>query len=370
MDLQFDEDQIAFRDAFGRFLADRYPAEAVEARTAEAGFSRRFVREAAELGVLGVGIDASFGGVGLSAVESLSVHELAGAALVTEPLLSYETAARLIQRQATPEQAARLLPGLLAGEEPVVSALAEKAAEASDLGRVTTTATPTGAGYVLDGVKGMVVGAPGAARLLVSAVLPDARLAVFVVDTQAPGVGLLEFGLFDGRRAADVTLSAVAVTEEARLGSTDAGDAVAYAVDYHVLGLCAEMVGVIGATLDKTAEYVKVREQFGQPIGRFQAVQHRLADMLVEAEQCTSILYCAMAALESDDAGRRAAVHLAKGKIGAAGRFVAGQAVQLHGGIGVTEEYVVGRYLKRMLADDLLGGTSRAHFARRALAYS
>jgi alkylation response protein AidB-like acyl-CoA dehydrogenase len=370
MDLQFDDDQLAFRESFARFLAERYAKDEADARAADPSFSRRFVREAAAMGVIGVAVDDLLGGVGLTTVESLSVHELAGAALVTEPLLACEAAARLIARQALLEQAERLLPGLLDGSEPVALALQEQGTPASDLNAVAATrAIGSGDGYVLDGAKAMVLGAPEAAHLLVSAALPDGQLGIFVVDSDAPGVTLIEFSLVDGRRAADVSLSSVEVPAQARLGAGDAAEALAFTMDYHVLGLCAEMVGVIGAALATTAEYVKVREQFGRPIGAFQAVQHRLADMLVEAEQCTSILYFAMAALESGPAERRAAVQLAKGKIGAGGRFVAGQAVQLHGGIGVTEEYVVGRYLKRMLASDLLGGTSRAHFARRAEAY-
>jgi alkylation response protein AidB-like acyl-CoA dehydrogenase len=357
MDLHFDEDQLAFRQTLTRYLKERYPAE-------------NFIRESAAMGFIGAAVGEDAGGVGLSTVESLSVHELCAEALVAEPFLGMDAAAQLIERQATPDQAAALLPGLLSGAVPMVLAHQERGTAASELDLVTTEARPDACEYALFGHKAVVVGGPEAARLLVSAALADGTVGVFVVDRSAAGVTTTEYRLVDGRRVADIQLAGVRVAPGDQLGRGDATAALRYVVDYLVLGLCAELVGVVAGSIAKTTEYVKIRQQFGQPIGRFQAVQHRLADMLVEYEQCRSILYYAMAALDSEPVVRRAAIHLAKGKAGAAGRAITGSAVQLHGGIGVTEEYIVGRYLKRAVANDLLLGSSSAHFRQRSLGYA
>lgn len=370
MDLQFDDDQLAFRQTLARYLRERYPSQSPSERAADQGLAENFMRHSAAMGFIGAAVGEDAGGVGLSTVASLSVHELCAEALVVEPFLGLDAAAQLIERQATPDQAAALLPGLLSGEVPMVLAHQERGAAASELDLVTTEARPDAGGYALSGHKAVVVGGPEAARLLVSAALADGSVGVFAVDRSAAGVTTTEYRLVDGRRAADVQLAGVRVAPGDHLGRGDATAALSYVIDYLVLGLCAELVGVVAGSISKTTQYVKIRQQFGQPIGRFQAVQHRLADMLVEYEQCRSILYYAMATLDSEPAVRRAAIHLAKGKIGAGARYITGQAVQLHGGIGVTEEYIVGRYLKRTVANDLLLGSSSAHFRRRSLAYA
>jgi alkylation response protein AidB-like acyl-CoA dehydrogenase len=228
-------------------------------------------------------------------------------------------------------------------------------------------ATKTKAGYRLDGRKVFVLGGQAADVFLVSA-RDGAGESLFAVPAHTPGVERVNYHAVDGRRVSDLTLRGVEVEASALIGAGgDAADAIDYALDYGVIGLCAEAVGAMDAALWITRDYLKTRKQFGVTLNTFQALQHRMADMLVETELARSMLYRGIAALALENVlERRRGVSAAKAQIGEAGFFVGAQAVQLHGGIGVTEEYIVGHYLKRLALVRGLFGSSDQHLARFA----
>ena len=365
MDLLLDDDQIALRAAISEFLEREYAVSSRPSRMADPEVPAAFLRQGAELGMIGLAVSDSAGGVGLTAVEAMIAHELCGSALVLEPFLVADVAAQLIARHATSEQSARLLPNLLSGAGFIALAHREVGAGA-ELDRVSTRAAASDGGFVLSGQKTVVLGAAEAEDILVSARFDDSSVGVFVVRPQAAGVAISTYQLLDGRSASDVSLSDVRVAASEHLGAADASSIMSYLIDYLVLALCAEIVGVIGASIALTTEYLRTRHQFGQPLGKFQALQHRMADMLVESEQCRSMLYYGLSMLNAEAAARRAAISLTKAKIGSAGRAIAYQAVQLHGAIGVTQDYPIGQYLKRAVVNDILYGDSHSHFLSQA----
>jgi alkylation response protein AidB-like acyl-CoA dehydrogenase len=256
------------------------------------------------------------------------------------------------------------------GERIAVPAHGEAGAR-YDLSRVATTARRGGAGFILDGAKAVVLHAPAADLLLVTARTsgaPDAEegLSVFVVPAAARGVTLVPYPTIDGQQGADVVLSGVEVPNDALLGAEGkAFPALSAAFDLGVAALCAEAVGVLQATLDATTEYTRTRKQFGVPIARFQALQHRMADMLMHVEQARSMSYlAAMHAASEDVRERRRLVSAAKVTVGQACRFVGQQAVQLHGGMGVTDELMVSHFFKRLMAIELSLGDTEHHLER------
>lgn len=361
MDFQLNPDQEALHGAIARFLGDAYAFDTRKAREADAGFGRTFWRQAGELGMAGVAVAAEHGGLGLSSIESMLLHRLCGANLVREPFLWADAALQLLGRLGSEEEKAALIPAAASGAAPLILAHREGSA-ADGLDAVAATAEPTPDGYVLSGTKILVAGANLAHAFVVTAKTQSGETGAFLVPADAPRLSARPYLLIDGRAAADLRLEAVAVPAGARIGG-DAGPALAYAVDYLLLGLAAETVGAVERCIAVTRDYLRTRQQFGRPIGSFQALQHRMADMLVEQEQCQSIFLRGLSLLEgADGEARRDAAILAKAKTGAAGRMIAGQAVQLHGGIGVTEEYVIGQLLKRVVANDILYGSSASHY--------
>jgi alkylation response protein AidB-like acyl-CoA dehydrogenase len=256
------------------------------------------------------------------------------------------------------------------GRRIVVPAHGEAEAR-HDLFRVATTARRGGAGWVLSGRKAVVLHASAADLLLVTArtagAADDPRgLSVFVVPPGAPGVRLIPYPLIDGQRGADVVLAEVSLAGDALLGAEGAAlPAIEAAWDLGVAALCAEAVGVLQATLDATTEYTRTRTQFGGPIARFQALQHRMADMLMTVEQARSMSYlAAMVSAEPDGRERRRKLSAAKVVVGQACRFVGQQAVQLHGGMGVTDELAVSHCFKRLLAIEASLGDTEHHLER------
>ncbi len=366
MDFQLSPDQEALRDAVADFLNDRYAPEGRKAREADPQFAGAFWREACAMGLTGIALDAGLGGLGLSPVEAMIVYQLLGASMVREPFLWADAAQQAMARAGTPEQQRTWLAPVTEGAAVLVLAHREEDAGA-DLDRVATTATETSGGFALRGRKTLVAGAALAGAFLVSARIDGAGVEGFVVPADAPGVTVTRYTLLDGRDACDLTLDGAVLPASARLGA-GAGEAIAYAVDYLVLGLCAELLGAADRAIEVTKTYLKTRHQFGRPIGSFQALQHRMADMLVEYEQSLSIFLRALSVLDGDAAARRSMAGLAKAKVGAAARMVAGQAIQLHGGIGVTEEYVAGQIFKCVVTDDILYGSHQDHYRRYAQA--
>ena len=367
MDFNLSDEQQMLRDAASRFVREQYAFEARRRWAAAAGWSPERWAQYADMGWLGLSIPEEFGGLGCGFIETAIVAEELGRGLALEPFIGCAVlAARLIERGDAPAFAARrgeLLQAIAAGTRRVALAHSE-AASRFELDRSSAVARAEGSGFVLDGVKMMAPAAEGADQLIVSARLEgEADIALFLVPRDA--TTLHSYPLIDGTRAADVELRSVFVVAEARLSSPGSGLALLEeGLDRAALAQVAEALGCMEAVLEMTSDYLKTRQQFGQAIGKFQALQHRMAEMFVEVQETRSILYRGIAHLEGAPAARRQAVSAAKVMLGSAGRFVGAQGIQLHGGIGVTDEYPIGHYYKRLLVLEKLYGDSDWHLGR------
>ncbi|MFL5309742.1 MAG: acyl-CoA dehydrogenase family protein [Myxococcales bacterium] len=372
MDFDLTKEQRLLNDAVQRFVAKEYSFAARE-RTLDSkdGWSREIWAKLAELGLLGLQVPEEQGGMGGASVETMLTMNALGRGLLLEPYLpSAILATALIRDLGSPAQKEELLPAMAAGERIAVPAHAEPGAR-DDLARVATTAARSGDGFVLNGGKAPVLHAAAADVLLVSARTSggatDARgISLFIVPRAAPGVSLHAYRTLDGQRASDVSLRDVRVPAGGLLGPEGgAFEAIAAAWDLGVAAICAEAVGALQALLDSTVEYAKTRKQFGVPIGKFQALQHRMVEMLIHVEQARSMSYlAAIRATDSDPAERRRAISAAKVVIGQACRKVAQEAVQIHGGMGMTDELHVGHYFKRLTAIELSLGDTEHHLER------
>jgi len=372
MHFNLTEEQRALADMVQRFLAKQYGFEARrKILRSQEGWSRETWGQLAEMGLLALQVPPGHGGMAPAAIETMVTLEAMGRALLVEPYLaSAILGSALVGALGSPAQQEALLPAMAEGRSIVVPAHGEAAAR-HDLARVVTTARRSGAGWVLAGRKAVVLHAAAADLLLVSArtsgATDDPRgISIFVVPPGSPGVRLIHYPLVDGQRGADVLLADVALGADALLGAEGAGlPALEAAWDLGVAALCAEAVGVLQATLDATTEYTRTRKQFGVPIARFQALQHRMADMLMHLEQARSMSYlAAMVVTAGDLKDRRRKLSAAKVVVGQACRFVGQQAVQLHGGMGVTDELPVSHCFKRLLAIEASLGDTEHHLER------
>jgi alkylation response protein AidB-like acyl-CoA dehydrogenase len=366
MDFNLTDEQQMLRESASRFVREQYGFEARRKWSAEAGWSPQRWGQYAEMGWLSLSIPESLGGLGCSFVETALVVEELGRGMCLEPFVGAAVlAARLIERGDGPGIAAgreQLLGGIADGS--VIALLAHsEAGSRYELDGVECRARAGSNGWLLEGVKMMVPGAPCATHFIVSARIEGQGIALFLVPRDA--VVLETYSLIDGTRAADLALTEVVLGPEAMLATPAcAGSLLEEALDRAALAQVAEALGCMEAVLALTSEYLKTRHQFGQPIGKFQALQHRMSEMFVEVQETRSILYRGIAHLEGDAATRRQAVSAAKVMLGSAGRFVGGQGIQLHGGIGVTDEYQVGHYYKRLLTLEKLYGDSDWHLDR------
>ena len=366
MDFNLTDEQQMLRDSAARFVREQYGFEERRHLAASSGWSPERWAQYADMGWLALGIPEAHGGLGCSFVETAIVAEELGRGLALEPFIECGVlAARLIEKAdaaAFAERRTGLLEGIASGSLQVALAHSEPD-NRFELESVGTTARPEGAGFVLDGVKMMVPALGSADQLIVTAAVDGQGLALFLVPREAATVHL--YPLIDGTRAGDVELHSVFVAADARLTAPGSGLAVLEeALDRAALAQVAHALGCMEAVLEITSEYLKTRQQFGQPIGKFQALQHRMSEMFVEVQETRSILYRGMANLDGPASARRQAVSAAKVVLGSAGRFVGGQGIQLHGGIGVTDEYQIGHYYKRLLVLDKLFGDSDWHLGR------
>ncbi|WP_460450831.1 acyl-CoA dehydrogenase family protein [Alsobacter sp. SYSU BS001988] len=374
MDFDLTEEQRMLKDSVGRLLADAYDFDARRRIVdSDPGFSPAVWAQFAELGLLGLPFAEEDGGFGGGPVETMILMEAFGRALVVEPYLATVVlAGGLIRHAGSAEQKAAHLPAIAAGELRMAFAHAERQAR-YDLFDVATTATRDGAGWRLDGQKGLVLHGDGADRLIVSARTagsPRDRdgIGLFLVDADAPGVSRRGYPTQDGQRAAEIALSGVHVPAVAAIGDPGAAlPLIERVTDEAIAALCAEAVGCMEEMQAITVDYLKTRQQFGTTIGSFQALQHRAAEMVVALEQARSMaMFATMTAASPDPAERAAAVAGAKVQIGRSGRFVGQQAIQLHGGVGMTMEYKIGHYFKRMTMIDTLFGDADHHLSRVA----
>ncbi|MGH7029324.1 MAG: acyl-CoA dehydrogenase family protein [Stellaceae bacterium] len=374
MDFNLSEEQRLLRDSIDRLLADHYGFAARRGYLAEPeGFSRAMWRRYAELGLLGLPFAEEHGGFGGGAVETMLVMEGFGRALALEPYLATVVlSGAALRLAASAAQQAAILPRLAEGRLTLAFAHGERQAR-YDLNDVLTTAKPGPRGWVLDGAKSVVVHGDHADRLIVSARSAGERddpggISLFLVDPTANGVARRAYPMRDGTRAAEISLSGVEIAADALLGEPgNALPVIERVVEAGIAAVAAEAVGAMAAMHAMTLEYLKTRQQFGKPIGQNQALQHRSAEMLIALEQGRSMaMLAAMMIDEADPKERARNISMAKVGVGQAARFVSQNAVQLHGGIGMTEEYAVGHYFRRCMVIEHLFGDTAHHLSRLA----
>jgi alkylation response protein AidB-like acyl-CoA dehydrogenase len=355
MDFNFSDDQEQLRDAVSKWVERGYDFDRRRAITAEGGFSRAAYTELAELGLSGLTLAESQGGLGMGPVESMVVMEELGRGIVLEPLGQSLMAGMLLSRYASPEVQAAWSGPLATGEALIVLAQQERK-NRYRLDLCETQALRQGDGWVLQGHKSMVPVADQADAFIVPA-MADGRLALFMVARQAAGVTTRGYLTQDGGRAGELLLQGAG----AQLLTDQGLEALELAVDVGTAALCAEAIGVMDRTLAITVEYLNTRKQFGVAIASFQALRHRVADMKMQLELARSMSYYASLKLTFPAAERRAAISRAKFQLGNSMRFVGQQAVQLHGGIGVTDEYIVSHYFKRLTQMEMSFGDTLHH---------
>src|SRR4026209_2720027 len=374
MNFDLSEEQQLLADSLKRSLANEYTMDArskiVDSPT---GWSEKVWTAFAEMGLLGVPFAEEHGGFGGSAVDVMLVMEALGEGLVVEPYwINVGPGGRVIARAGSEAQQKAALPRLIQGKPRLAFARAERGAR-YDLGHVQARAKKSGTGYTLEGEKRAVLAGASADTLIVSArtsggAADPAGLSLFLVERSAPGVTVKEYRTIDELRAAAVGLSDVSVPAEARLG--DEGRAlplVEDAADYATALLCAEAVGATRFANEAPLEYLKARRRFGVPIGSFQALQHRMVDMVISYEQARSMAYLACVKVDTAPPDeRRHAVSAAKIKVADACRHVSQEAVQLHGGMGMTEELKISHTFRRLTMIAQLFGDAEHHLERFA----
>jgi pimeloyl-CoA dehydrogenase small subunit len=369
MDFSLTDEQRLLQQSVERLFADHYAFDARRRYGQEpGGFSREQWRRYAELGLLGLPFDEQYGGSAGGPVETMIVMEAIGRALALEPYLaSIVLAGGLLRLGGSEAMRADLLPKIASGDLILAFAHAERQSR-YDLADVAASARRNGAGYVIDGAKTLVLHGDSAKKLVVSARLTGGQrecngLGLFLVDAASSGVSTRGYATVDGMRAAEVTLSGVRVGADAVIGEPGAAfPLIERVVDMAMAALAAEAVGAMASMHALTVDYMKTRKQFGVAIGAFQALQHRAADMLIALEQARSMAMLAtMMAAEEDVRERRAAISAAKVQIGRSGRLIGQQAIQIHGGIGMTMEHPVGHYFKRVTTIDSTFGDADHH---------
>jgi alkylation response protein AidB-like acyl-CoA dehydrogenase len=362
MKFEYDAEQLALRESLQRFFALEYSFEKRRAHLSTAqGSSPRIWSALAEQGVLSIGLPEAHGGIG-GAAEVMLVMEEIGRFLVLEPFMStIALCAPLIAEHGSAAQQASILPRVAAGECRLALAHDEPDARYV-LDYVRASARHEAGAWLLNGAKHTVLDGAVADVFIVSARVPGG-IGLFLVDAATPGLEVIRYRTQDDRNAADLVLREVRVPIDGLLGDDgDALPAIERAFERGVAALCAEAVGAIDAVLLATIEYTKSRKQFGQPIGRFQALQHRMADMFVHATQARSMSALATGHCTSSDAPtRHRDLAAAKAYIGKAARFVGQQAVQLHGGMGLADELAVGHFFKRLTLIDATFGDTAYH---------
>ena len=374
MDFDLTDDQRLLSDSVAKLLAGTYSFEQRKALLkTPGGWSEALWHQFAELGLLGLPIAEEHGGFGGGPVDVMLLMQAFGRHLVLEPYLATVvlggTALKLAGDAA---QQGEILPEIAAGSLKLAFAHSERQSR-YDVADVATTARRDAGGWVLEGAKSVVLHGDSADRLIVSARTAGGQdeamgLSLFLVDAEASGLAHRGYALRDGTRAAEVSLSGVRLPAEALLGEVDhALPVIDRVIEAGIAATAAEVIGTCETMQAMTLDYLKTRVQFGKPIGENQALQHRAAEMLIALEQGRSMaMLAAMSVEEPDPAERARAISMAKVGVGQAGRFVSQNAIQLHGGIGMTEEYAVGHFFRRVMVIEHLFGDTATHLDRLA----
>ncbi len=372
MDFSFSDEQTMLRDSVRRFLQDAYNFETARGIAAStAGYSPEIWRQFAEMQWQTLPFDDADGGYGGGPVELLLMMEELGRGLCIEPYLANVVlAGQLIARAGNAAQRAALLPGLFDGSRQYSLAATELAGR-YDPAWCATSARRENGGWTLEGRKSVVLNGPNAdAHLVLARTAGDSAdrngLSLFIVPADSPGLSRRDYALLGGGVACELELGAVSVPEDALLGAENgAFDALEAVLDLATAASCAEAYGAMQALLERTVEYLGTRKQFGVPLASFQVLQHRMVDMFIEVQQTQSMILMVMLRLcDGSPAQRREAVSACKAYVHKASKFVAQQAVQLHGGIGVTEELDIGHYFRRLTAFGALFGDREYHLGR------
>ena len=342
MDFDFTDDQESLRDAVRKWVDKGYDFERRRSLVKAGGFSREAYGELAGLGLTGLYIPEDDGGLGMGPVEGMVVMEELGRGMVLEPFTQTLIAGAVLSGYAPEAVKSGWLPKIASGDSLVVLAYQERAAR-YQLDKCEAKAAPAQDGWTLTAIKSIVPAGDNADAFVVPATV-DGQMALFLVERRAAGVNTRGYVTQDGARAADLTLD----NAPASLITLEGLNALAHAVDIGIAATCAEAVGVMDKTLAVTVEYMNTRKQFGVAISSFQALRHRIADMKMQLELARSMSYYASLKLNAPADERRRALARAKYQLGVSMRFVGQQAVQLHGGIGVTDEYIVSHYFKKL----------------------
>ena len=371
MHFELTEEQTLLENMVTAFVRDDYNWETREKIVkTEEGWRPENWSKFAELGLLSVPFSEDHGGLGGTAVDSMVVMEQFGKGLVVEPFMpSILLSGNLISKLANESQATQIIPKIIDGESRYVFAYAEPQSR-FDLSDVKTSATKDGDEYTLNGFKSVVFGASMATHIIIAARTSGEQrsedgITLFVADIKSNGITLQTYPTIDEYRASEVVIENLKISSDMILGEVDkAYEVVEEVIDLATIAACSEAVGVLQVLKDSTIDYCKQRKQFGQPISKNQAIQHKLVDMMIEYEQAKSILYAAVTADLSNADERKKAVSGAKARIGQSIKFVGESAIQLHGGMGMVDEYMISHYFKRATMLGVLFGNVDFHMKR------
>ena len=371
MNFELSEEQKMIQQSVERFVQDNYDLNTrISLSAKDSGYSSEFWKSMTELGWLGLPFDESDGGFGGNKIDVLVIMEQFGKGLVLEPFLaSVVMGGGAIKKGASESLKNEILPGLIEGTKQLSFAYAEQQSR-FDLEDVITSARKEGDGFVLNGQKSMVQNAETADHIIVAArtsggQIDEDGITLFLVDANSEGLSMDNFPTVDGLRASEITLENVSVSEDRVIGNIDEGFEILQSIaNDAILALSAEAVGAMEVLYKDTVEYTQQREQFDHPMSEFQVLQHRMVDMFMEYEQCKSMLYRATMESVQDPIAAQRTIHGLKHLIGKSGLFVGENAVQLHGGMGVTEELRVGHFFKRLLVIDSMFGNADHHLQK------
>jgi alkylation response protein AidB-like acyl-CoA dehydrogenase len=371
MDFNFNEEQTLIQRQVAQFIQRDYEWEKRQTLvTSDLGFSAENWKTFAELGWLGISLSENSGGFGGSALESMIIMEEFGKGLVVEPFLeTVILCSGLIDSCGNEEQKADLLGPVISGEMHLALGFTEPQSR-FNLADVTTEAKKKNGDYLVNGFKSVVMNGPNANKLIISTRTSGKQndkegISLFIIDSNLDGVSLRNYPTVDGRRASEVTLENVIVPSSSLLSEEGNGfQHLEDAIDTATLAICAEAVGAMEVLYKTTVEYTKIRKQFGQAIGKFQVLQHRMVDMFMEYEQSKSLLYMATIKNVEGSKDAKKAISGLKYQVGKAAKFIGQQSVQLHGGMGVTEELSVGHFFKRLTTIITIFGNTDYHLKR------
>lgn len=371
MDFNFTEEQDMVRDGLSRMVREQYgPEERRQLIASDAGWSTAVWAQLAELGILGMSFSEDDGGFGGGAIDSMVIMEEFGKGLLVEPFVpTVVCAGGFLKHAGTAAQKEEHIGGIVSGERVFAFAYAEPRGR-YDLANLETTAKKDGGDYVLNGHKAVVIGAPWASHLIVTARTGGERtdtqgISVFVVDKSSSGITTRDYVTVDGRRASEVYFENVRVPADALIG--DEGNAlplIERVTDEAIAAQCAEACGAMKVAHAMTLDYAKQRKQFGVPIASFQVLQHRMVDMYTEYECSVSMTYLATLRLDAEERERKQAVSAAKVRVAQAAHHVGQESIQIHGGNGMTDEYAIGHYFKRLTIFDSEFGNIDHHMKR------